>query len=89
MQLKSIRQLGEEVRRKRIATGLSRDELALVSGVSRSFIQDVECGTTACALEKALLVLAALGMAFELGGTVPGEEAKARKRIGRPRREQA
>jgi DNA-binding XRE family transcriptional regulator len=87
MILKTTRQLGTEVRRKRIALDLSQEELALVSRVSRLFVRHLEDGKPGCSLELTLKVLAALDMPVKVSGLAPDSVGVDRARKGRKRAE--
>ncbi len=68
MQIKSLKELGIEVRRKRKAEKLSLEQTAMVSGVSMSFLRNMEAGKPSCQFDKVLAVLASLGMTVSVGG---------------------
>lgn len=40
-----VRQLGENIRRERIARGLSQEQLAFDAGMKRTYLSDLERGT--------------------------------------------
>lgn len=54
--------LGEQVRHTRLANGMTQEELALVSGVGRELVIQLENGKPGVTLGKACRVLAALGL---------------------------
>lgn len=54
--------LGDSVRAARIDSGLTQDQLALVSGVSRDTVMALEGGRGSITLGNALRVLKALGL---------------------------
>lgn len=54
--------LGDAVRAARIDNGLTQDQLALVSGVSRDTVMALEGGRGSVTLGKALRVMKALGL---------------------------
>jgi y4mF family transcriptional regulator len=56
--------LGERVRATRVEAGLTQDQLALASGVSRDTVIAVENGRGSVRLGNALRVLKALGLHF-------------------------
>ncbi|NII11734.1 helix-turn-helix domain-containing protein [Oleiagrimonas sp. C23AA] len=57
-----MRALGERVRATRVGAGLTQDQLALASGVSRDTLIAVENGRESVRLGSALRVLKALGL---------------------------
>lgn len=67
--------LGERVRRYRIALGYSLSDLARQSGVSRSYLYQVESGESSPTEEKLLALANALGISVAelLGQDVPLE----------------
>lgn len=54
--------LGDSVRRARAAVGMTQEELALVAGVGRELVIQLESGRSGVSLGKASRVLAALGL---------------------------
>ena len=54
--------LGEQVRTTRLANVMTQEELALVSGVGRELVIQLENGKAGVTLGKACQVLAALGL---------------------------
>lgn len=56
------RAFGSLVRRRRRALTLTQDQLALVTGVGRRFLIDLEAGKTSCQLGRSLVVAQALGL---------------------------
>lgn len=54
--------LGTAIRERRIAAGLTQDQLALATGVGRRFLIDLEAGKASCYLGLSLLVAEALGL---------------------------
>jgi len=56
------RAFGSLVRRRRKALTMTQDQLALVSGVGRRFLIDLEAGKTSCQLGRSLVVAQALGL---------------------------
>lgn len=57
-------QFGQLVRERRKALKMSQDELALVTGVGRRFIVELEGGKPSSQLGRALAVADALGLRF-------------------------
>lgn len=60
--LSTTRDLGKLVRRQRRAQGLTQTDLAGACGVGLRFIVELENGKPTIQIEKALLVLAMLGI---------------------------
>ena len=56
---------GSLIRRRRRALGMSQDQVALVTGVGRRFLIDLEAGKPSCQLGRSLLVAAALGLRLD------------------------
>jgi transcriptional regulator with XRE-family HTH domain len=56
------RAFGSLVRRRRRALTMTQDQLALVTGVGRRFLVDLEAGKTSCQLGRSLVVAQALGL---------------------------
>lgn len=54
--------LGSDIRARRRALGLNQRELAELSGTSERFIRDLEHGKASVRLDKAMAVLATLGL---------------------------
>lgn len=80
MQIKSLKELGIEVRHKRKAEKLSLEQTAMVSGVSMSFLRSLEAGKPSCQFDKVLAVLASLGMTVSVGGGAPPTEKSISRR---------
>ena len=59
--------LAAAVRARRKHLGLTQAELADIASVSARFVYDLERGKPTIALDKALLVLDALGLAVTIG----------------------
>lgn len=53
---------GSAVRERRVAAGLTQDQLALATGVSRGFLIDMEAGKASSQLGRSLLIAEALGV---------------------------
>ncbi len=60
--------LGDQVRQQRVLHGMTQEELALVSGVGRDLVIQLENGKPGVSLGKASRVLAALGLALVVAG---------------------
>ena len=56
------RAFGSMVRARRRALTMTQDQLALVTGVGRRFLIDLEAGKTSCQLGRSLVVAEALGL---------------------------
>ena len=56
------RAFGSLVRRRRRALTMTQDQLALITGVGRRFLIDLEAGKTSCQLGRSLVVAHALGL---------------------------
>lgn len=54
--------LGDHIRAARIAAGMTQEELALVTGVGRDRIMQLENGKPGIAIGKVSAILAALGL---------------------------
>ena len=54
--------LGDHIRHTRLANGMTQEELALVSGVGRELVIQLENGKPGVTLGKACRVLMALGL---------------------------
>ncbi|MEZ5479539.1 MAG: helix-turn-helix domain-containing protein [Thiolinea sp.] len=54
--------LGNRIRQKRLDSGLTQEELALVSGVGRELVIQLENGKSGVTLGKASHVMSALGL---------------------------
>jgi transcriptional regulator with XRE-family HTH domain len=65
---------GSLIRRRRKALRMSQSELALVTGVGRRFLVDLEAGKATCQLGRSLLVAEALGLSL-LADAAPGPAA--------------
>jgi transcriptional regulator with XRE-family HTH domain len=60
--VETARAFGAAVRKRRAASGMTQDELALATGVGRRFLIDLEAGKASCQLGRSLLVAEALGL---------------------------
>ncbi|MFZ1342130.1 helix-turn-helix transcriptional regulator [Thiothrix eikelboomii] len=58
--------LGDQIRQKRIDNKLTQEELALVTGLGRELIMQLENGKAHISLGRASRVLAALGLSLQL-----------------------
>lgn len=54
--------LGNQIRHARLSSGMTQEELALVVGVGRELVIQLENGKPGVTLGKAIRVLAALGL---------------------------
>jgi HTH-type transcriptional regulator / antitoxin HipB len=64
----SLAELARVLRAERKRQKLSRDDLAVVCGVSSSFIRDAESKPENCTLGKLATLIQALGLRLELSG---------------------
>lgn len=62
MALDMARAFGSLIRSRRRALNMRQDELALVTGVGRRFLIELEAGKPSCQLGRSLLVANALGL---------------------------
>ena len=62
----TVGQLGMEIRRLRLAAGLTQAELAERAGVSRRWVGQVERGHLRAEADKVMRVVRALGLAVRL-----------------------
>lgn len=53
---------GDSVRNRRKELGMTQEDVALASGVSRRFVIELESGRPTCELGRSLLVAAAVGL---------------------------
>jgi transcriptional regulator with XRE-family HTH domain len=60
--LERAQEFGSLIRRRRQALKMSQDQLALVTGVGRRFLIDLEAGKPSCQLGRSLVVAEALGL---------------------------
>jgi HTH-type transcriptional regulator / antitoxin HipB len=65
--VESSRELGQILRNRRIAMGLTQPQLALAAGCGIRFIVDLEAGKPTVRLENVLRVIDALGARITLG----------------------
>ena len=67
MEIRSLKDLGEQVRLRRKAVGLAADEAAAMAGVSRRLLLELEQGTRSnVGFSKVLRILALLGLRVEV-----------------------
>jgi transcriptional regulator with XRE-family HTH domain len=59
--LESARAFGSLIRSRRRALNMHQEQLALVTGVGRTFLIDLEAGKPSCQIGRSLLVAEALG----------------------------
>jgi y4mF family transcriptional regulator len=62
MQIRQVDDVGDAVRQRRKALGLTQAELAAVAGVGIRFVSELERGKPTAELSKALQVLSVLGL---------------------------
>jgi transcriptional regulator with XRE-family HTH domain len=78
--------IGENIRKRRIALGLSQERLAAQIGVEQSYLSGLEYGrrnpTAVTLWHVALALKVKPGSLFE----APKDEPKPKKRAGRPRK---
>jgi len=60
--IKTTQNLGQFIKETRKRQGLTQEQLARVAGTGRRFISELESGKESCHLDKALHVLAMLGL---------------------------
>jgi len=67
MEIKSLRDLGKQVRQRRRAVGLAANEAAVLAGVSRRLLLELEQGKRSnVGFSKVLQILTLLGFRIEL-----------------------
>lgn len=62
----TVRELGAQIRNRRVAAGMTQDEVAKASNVSRQWLIRLEQGHDNAELHKVLAVVGALGLAVVL-----------------------
>jgi y4mF family transcriptional regulator len=62
----AMAKLASEIKARRQDLGLTQIQLARISGVSSSFIHNLEAGKPTVALDRVLLVTKSLGLRFVL-----------------------
>jgi transcriptional regulator with XRE-family HTH domain len=62
---------GAAIRLRRQALKMTQDQLALVTGVGRRFLLELEGGKSSCQLGLSLLVAEALGLKIDDFGNIP------------------
>ena len=67
----TVGQLGMEMRRVRLAAGLTQAVLAQRAGVSRRWLGQMERGHLRAETDKLMRVVRALGLSLQLGPAVP------------------
>jgi DNA-binding XRE family transcriptional regulator len=65
--IKTISDIANAVRGRRLELGLSQDDLATRANVSRKWIYEFEAGKPGAVLRIVLSVMDALGLAFSIG----------------------
>jgi transcriptional regulator with XRE-family HTH domain len=73
--LKAASAFGSLMRSRRKALNMRQDQLALVTGVGRRFLIDLEAGKSSCQLGRSLLVADVLGLRLADMPTVGGLSA--------------
>jgi HTH-type transcriptional regulator/antitoxin HipB len=76
--------LGQAIRRRRVAAGLTQRELAAACGVGERFIIELERGKESCRLGLALRVADAIGLGLEVDTGVGATPSRTRVRSRRP-----
>lgn len=79
----NMHEMGEIVRASRLAQGLTRDQLAIASGLSPKFITHIEAGKETAQIGKVLHLLGELGIVLraEVSVAIPSDlAAKAQQR---------
>ena len=66
MRIETMYDMGLVIRQRREALGLSQEQLAARTGVSRSWLAKVETGKMSFDLRRVLMVLDALGLRLEV-----------------------
>ena len=66
MNIKNTIQLGNAIRTKRRELGVTQRDLAMTCGTGARFIVDLEKGKPTCEMGKALQVIQALGISFQM-----------------------
>ena len=66
MRIETMYDMGLVIRQRREALGLSQEQLAARTGVSRSWLAKVETGKMSFDLRRVLMVLDALGLHLEV-----------------------
>jgi transcriptional regulator with XRE-family HTH domain len=59
---KALRAIGENVRRQRVAVGLSQEKLGFATHLDRTYIGGIERGERNCTVLKVCLIAKALGV---------------------------
>jgi y4mF family transcriptional regulator len=66
MNISSVKELGELIRRTRKGQGMTQPEFAGACGVGVRFIVDLEKGKETCEVGKVFLVISMLGIKLDL-----------------------
>jgi len=76
--------LGQAIRRRRVAAGLTQRQLAAACGVGERFIIELEKGKESCRLGLALRVADAIGLVLEVDTSAGAPLSPTRVRSRRP-----
>ncbi len=75
--------LGQAIRRRRVAAGLTQRQLAAVCDVGERFVIELERGKESCRLGLALRVADAIGLRLEVDAETGATPSRARARSPR------
>lgn len=62
MRIRDSKELGEEIKKKRKSLGYTQTDISMRTGLSASFISEVERGKETAEIGKVLLLLSILGL---------------------------
>lgn len=62
MRIRDSKELGEEIKKKRNSLGYTQTDISMRTGLSASFISEVERGKETAEVGKVLLLLSILGL---------------------------
>lgn len=62
MRIRDSKELGEEIKKKRKSLGYTQTDISVRTGLSASFISEVERGKETAEIGKVLLLLSILGL---------------------------
>jgi HTH-type transcriptional regulator/antitoxin HipB len=80
----TARSLGQAIRRRRVAAGLTQRQLAAACGVGERFVVELEKGKESCRLGLALRVADAIGLMLEVDTGASAMPSRTRVRSRRP-----
>jgi len=80
----TARSLGEAIRGRRVAAGLTQRQLAAACGVGERFIVELEKGKESCRLGRRFVVADAIGLALEVGPGAGATPSRTKDRSRRP-----